>query len=268
MSTINNIEEHNLDEEHYEFQDSISGELGKVKGIVKQSKTNIKITETDPDWIAGKERGDKEAADRFAEKFWTNELTEKLSKRIEKSDKLLFLSVPSSSKNNVHPISLIEKLSTEFDGEYLIGETFFDVLHERQSKQIRPFERVFHPRLYEPVNSEDLIKLLTGKDVIIADDIFTTGGSAASLIRTLDGIGISVKTVIGYFGNTNLAVPPQIVSAMRRALKNKEIDINARELSKHLTFTETKIIIELIKNVRSKNDKTELTQKIQRIFNN
>jgi phosphoribosylpyrophosphate synthetase len=179
MSTINNIEEHNLDEEYYEFQDSISGELGKVKGIVKQSKTNIKITETDPDWIAGKERGDKEAADRFAEKFWTNELTEKLSKRIEKSDKLLFLSVPSSSKNNVHPISLIEKLSTEFDGEYLIGETFFDVLHERQSKQIRPFERVFHPRLYEPVNSEDLTKLLTGKDVIIADDIFTTGGSAA-----------------------------------------------------------------------------------------
>jgi hypothetical protein len=84
----------------------------------------------------------------------------------------------------------------------------------------------------------------------------------------LDGIGISVKTVIGYFGNTNLAVPPQIVSAMRKALKNKEIDINARELSKHLTLTETKIIIELIKNVRSNNDKTELTQKIQRIFNN
>jgi hypothetical protein len=66
MSTINNIEEHNLDEEYYEFQDSISGELSKVKGIVKKSKTNIKITETDPDWIAGKERGDKEAADRFA----------------------------------------------------------------------------------------------------------------------------------------------------------------------------------------------------------
>jgi len=268
MNTVNNFENHNTLEEQYDFQDSISGELGKVKGIVKQTKTNIKITEIDPDWIAGKERGDKEAADRFAEKFWTKELTKKLRKRIENSENLLFISVPSSSKNNVHPISLIEKLSKEFNGDYLIGETYFDVLHEKQSKQIRPFERVFHPRLYEPVDSEELIELLTNKDVIIADDIFTTGGSAASLIRTLDRIGISVKTVIGYFGNTNLAVPPQIVSSMRKGFKNKEININARELSKHLTLTEAKIIIELIKNVRSKNDKSELTQKIQRIFNN
>ena len=51
MNTVNNFVKYNSDEEQNEFQYSISGELGKIKGIVKHSKTNsktnIKITETD-----------------------------------------------------------------------------------------------------------------------------------------------------------------------------------------------------------------------------
>ena len=55
--------------EEISLEESIAGELEKVKGVVKTQKTNIKITENDTDWLAGKEKGDKEAADRFAEKF-------------------------------------------------------------------------------------------------------------------------------------------------------------------------------------------------------
>ncbi len=101
--------------------------------------------------------------------------------------------------------------------------------------------------------------------MIVTDDIFTTGGSAASLIRTLDRMGVSVKAVVGYFGNTRLSVPPQIISSMRKALKNAGIPVNARELAKHLTFAETKIIIELTNKAGSEDEKEKLTRKLQGI---
>lgn len=248
-------------------EEVINGELEKIKGVVKNQKTNIKITENDSDWLAGKEKGDKKAADRFAEKFWSEEQSKKLKKQIDNPEDTLFISVPSSSKNNVHPVSLAEKLSGEFGGIFLSGETYFDVLHERQSKKVKPFERVFHPRIYEAFNSETLKSASENREVIITDDIFTTGGSAASIIRTLDRMGIPVKAVAGYFGNTKLAVPPQIISSMQKALKNAGIPAKARELAKNLTFAEAKIIIELIRKAGSENEKKELTVKLQRISN-
>ncbi len=50
-----------------EAEECISGELEKVKGVVRSQKINIIITENDSDWLAGKEKGDKEAADRFVD---------------------------------------------------------------------------------------------------------------------------------------------------------------------------------------------------------
>jgi deoxyxylulose-5-phosphate synthase len=157
-------------------------------------------------------------------------------------------------------------LSKEFGGKFVTGETYFDVLHERQSKKIIPFERVFHPRIYEPFNSEALKAIARNREVIVTeDDIFTTGGSAASLIRILDRMGISVKAVAGYFGDTRLSIPPQIMSSMHKALKNNGIHVKARMLAKNLTFAEAKIIIELINKAGSEDEKAELTRKLQRI---
>jgi len=78
-------------------------------------------------------------------------------------------------------------------------------------------------------------------------------------------MGISVKAVIGYFGNARLSVPPQIVSSMHRALKNAGIPVRAREVAKNQTFAEAKIVIELIKKAGSEDEKTEITRKLQRI---
>jgi hypothetical protein len=160
-------------------EEGISGELEKVKGVVKSRKTNIRITGNDSDWLAGKEKGDIDAADRFAKKFWSKDQTEELRKQIDNPKNTLFVSVPSSSKNNVHPVSLAKMLSLEFGGKFVTGETYFDVLHERQSKKIIPFERVFHPRIYEPFNSGELKAIARNREVIVTDDIFTTGSSAA-----------------------------------------------------------------------------------------
>ena len=251
--------------EEIQTEEGISGELEKVKGVVRSRKTNIRIKENDSDWQAGKEKGDKEAADRFVEKFWSTAQTEELRKQIDNPKNTLFVSVPSSSKNNVHPVSLAEMLSLEFGGQFVTGETYFDVLHERQSKKIIPFERVFHPRIYEPFNSEALKAIAGNREVIVTDDIFTTGGSAASLIRILDRMGISVKAVVGYFGDTRLSIPPQIISSMHKALKNNGIPVKARMLAKNLTFAEAKIIIELINKAGSEDEKAELTRKLQRI---
>ncbi len=248
--------------EETQAEEGISGELEKVRGVVSSRKTNIRITENDSDWLAGKEKGDKEAADRFAEKFWSEEHTRELGKQTDNPENTLFISVPSSSKNNVHPVSLAEKLSEKFGGKFVTGETYFDVLHERQSKKIGLSERVFHPRIYEPVSSEGLKALAGNREVIVTDDIFTTGGSAASLIRILDQMGISVKAVAGYFGNTR---PPQIISSMHKALKNAGISVKARGLAKNLTFAEAKIIIELTNKAGTEDEKEKLTRKLQRI---
>lgn len=246
-------------------EEGVHSELEKVKGFVTSRKTNRKITEHDADWLAGKEKGDKEAADRFAEKFWSKKQTDELKRQIDNPENTLFVAVPSSSKNNVHPVSLSEKLAEEFGGIFVTGESYFDVLHERQSKQVRPFERVFHPRIYEAINPDRLKNIAENREVIVIDDIFTTGGSAASLIRSLDREGISVKAVAGYFGNTKLSVPPQIISSMHKALKNADIPAKARLLAKYLTFEEAKIIIELINKAGTQHEKAELTHKLQRI---
>jgi len=76
---------------------------------------------------------------------------------------------------------------------------------------------------------------------------------------------ISVKAVAGYFGNTRLSIPPQIISSMHKALKNAGIPVKARELAKNLTFSEAKIVIELIKKAGLEDEKAELTRKLQRI---
>jgi hypothetical protein len=254
----------NYDEET-QAEEYGTGELEKIKGVVANQKTNIAITENDSDWLAGKVKGDKKAADRFAEKFWSEEQTEKLKNQINNSENTLFVSVPSSSKNNVHPVSLAEKLSEEFGGKFAAGETYFDVLHEQQSKKVSPFERVFHPRIYEPFDSEALKAVAENREVIVTDDIFTTGGSAAAIIRILDRMGIPVKAVAGYFGDTRLSVPPQIISSMQKALKNAGISVKARKLAKHLTFTEAKIITELINKAGSEDEKAKLSRKLQGI---
>lgn len=90
-------------EEAQTEEGSISGELEQVKGVVKSNKTNRKLTESDPDWLAGKEKGNKEAADYFAEKFWSEKQTEELRKQVENPENTLFISVPSSSKKQCSP---------------------------------------------------------------------------------------------------------------------------------------------------------------------
>jgi phage terminase large subunit-like protein len=76
----------NYDEET-QAEEYGTGELEKIKGVVANQKTNIAITENDSDWLAGKVKGDKKAADRFAEKFWSEEQTEKLKNQINNSEK-------------------------------------------------------------------------------------------------------------------------------------------------------------------------------------
>jgi hypothetical protein len=126
----------NYDEET-QAEEYGTGELEKIKGVVANQKTNIEITENDSDWLAGKVKGDKKAADRFAEKFWSEEQTEKLKNQINNSENTLFVSVPSSSKNNVHPVSLAEKLSEAFGGKFAAGETY--QFHEQSSEKCRCF---------------------------------------------------------------------------------------------------------------------------------
>jgi len=251
------------DEDQFESELPLQGIIGKVK-------YNRQAIENDSDWTAGKKHGDKSAADRFYQKAWDITKTEALGAVVDNLKNTLFISIPSSSGDNVHPITLGENLAKEFGGKFVAGETCFDALHERQSKYIPSLERVFYPREYKAIDIDHLRKLTEGKEIIIVDDIYTTGGSAGAFIRELARNGMPIKTHTGYFGDGRLRVDNRTLGKLQKTLKNAGIKIRGRELAKYLTRKEAENIISFINIARSEGHDIigELTEKLQRISGN
>ncbi len=249
----------------YENEASFASELPS-QGIIGKIKYNRQSLENDSDWVAGKNRGDKSAADRFYQNTWDISKTEKLRSVIDDPQNTLFISIPSSSGDNVHPITLGENLAKEFRGKFLAGETCFDAVHERQSKYIPSRSRVFYPREYKAADIDDL-KKTAGREIIVVDDIYTTGGSAGAFIRELARNGISVTTNTGYFGDGRLRVDNRTLGKLQKTLKNAGIKVRGRELAKYLTRKEVENIISLINIGRREGHATigEIAEKLQGI---
>jgi|GEM_PF-1026565 len=234
------------------------------KGIVERVKVDRTLIKEDEDWIAGKEKGDRAAADRFADKFWADKKTEKLKEQLDSPGNTVFIAQPSTTRMNVHPLSLAEKLAKDLGGEYVRGDDYYTAAHEEASKDIPKYKRAFYPRDYEPRNLEELKGITEGKEVVVVDDIFTSGGSVAAFIRTLNGAGIDVKTVVGYMGDARLKVDRATQTALGKALKNAGIkDIRAKDLAGLLTRTEARDIIRTINNAGTENARQKITRDLQ-----
>jgi hypothetical protein len=218
------------------------------------------------DWIAGKTEADIEAAKRLVSRLWSEKKTQALMQLLDGRCDAVFVSQPTSSGFNIIPAVFARTLSERIGAEYLPGEELYVVLHPKEIKNIPRFQRVFHPRKYISVDRAEVDRKLSGKAVIIADDILTTGGSVKHFIGALAGDGIGVLSVAALTGDPRLLVDNKTRVALKRALHDKQINISGDFLADNLTRTEARNLTLLINNLRTENAKAKLTRKIQGVL--
>ncbi|MBF0311519.1 MAG: hypothetical protein HQL56_18565, partial [Magnetococcales bacterium] len=200
----------------------------------------------DRDWEAAKELGDFAAAQRFTNRHWNQELTDKLKNMLTDPSNTVFLSQPSSSGLNMLARALAEKLANQLSGKSLYGEMVFKPQHDRQSKSLKPPERLLFPRDYALLDSTHLHAQTRGKKVVVVDDIITSGGSIRQMIVTLQAQGIPVEAVAAFGGNPDMTPQRGSINNLKEALKNANMHFDAWKLAKYLTNNEIKNLTDLI----------------------
>ena len=226
--------------------------------IVGKSKLNRSIVNS-PDWKAAKERSDFEAADRIVNQIWSDKKTKLLTQIIKYPENIIFVTQPTTSRNNVIPVQLAMRLSNELNNKYLIGDEYFDVMHKEQSKHIPRLQRPFHQRKYLSANLDEFKKHIENKRIVLVEDVLTTGGSVAAFSRHLNSEGFHVKSVAGLMGDRRLNVDRKTTDRLGQALKLNGYELAADQMSNLLTRSEAGGIIMLINNARSQNAKQKLS---------
>ena len=244
----------------------IPAQAMEVKGIVYRTAVPKDRLSADPDWQAGKKEGDHEAAARFAENNWDEGKTEKVLSLVDNPADVVFISQPSTSGKNVIPLALAEKLAKDTGGEAINGRELFDVLHGQESKTIGPPERMFHERIYEPVSIEEIVGKIGDREVIVVDDIYTTGSSALALINSLREAGANVKGHVGYFGDVRLAVKETDIARLQTAFDAAGMKISAADLAGVLTRNEIGHMVQNINKTRTQDGRDQLAERIRGIL--
>jgi hypothetical protein len=216
-----------------------------------------------PDWEAAKSAADVEAAQRIIAQLWTPKKTQAVKALINDASDVVMVSQPSTTRCNVLPFALAQRLGKEIGAQHFAGEQFYDVLHSEQTKHIPRLQRPFTPRQYALAEPKRLKEELAGKTVIVTEDLLTTGGSVKHFIRALKDDGIEVRSVLALSGDPRLSVDDKTKDALHHALQAKAIDLPAEELADNLTRTEARGVVLLLNNVRTENGREKITRKLQ-----
>jgi hypothetical protein len=240
--------------------DNVVG-LGNEKGVTAKGFTDRQL-QNSSDWEAAK-AGDQEAADRVIRSTWTDDKTKALTDKLDPNKETLFVSVPSTTGKNELPNALGKHLAQELGGTFSDGRDHFDPEHEAPIKTITPQDRPFAIRKYAPTDVQALKRDSQGKNVVVTEDVFTTGASAKAFVRALNEAGIHVDTVAGLMGDARLDAEPQVVSKLQTALKLAQIPIRAKDLAKVLSKGEVNVILDQLRQTRGPDAKSELARNLQ-----
>lgn len=213
------------------------------------------------DWQAAKESFDMHAAGRIVDALWSDQKTAQLKALLPAPENTLLVTQPSTSKTNMIPIRFAQRLSQEIGVPYLVGDSYFKSLHGRQAKHMSRSRRIFDRRQYAPFNANGFQRQVEGKEVVIVEDILTTGGSVAEFAKCLDGLGVKIKSVAGLMGDCRLNVDEKTRQRLRRALADKQLP--AGDLADILTRTEAGALIMIANNVRTEHAREKLARNIQ-----
>lgn len=242
----------------------------KKIGLATVGVVNIKkdVIESD-DFLAAK-IGDIEAANRVIDLVWKSEKTEQLRENVK--EPAVLLSMPSTTKTNVIPVSLAAEMAEQLAIPYVSGDDLFFTLHNTASKKIPRDKRVFNKREYVADDENEVKRLLQGKEIIIVDDVITTGGSIRNFTEFLREQQLNVTHVVGLMGDRRLALDSGTQNKLGEMLKEKNVNISIDSIS-HITRTEAGCLLRRLNGLRGKNGLERFTEDLrgiqrERVVNN
>jgi hypothetical protein len=219
-----------------------------------------------PDWAAAKSQADESAAERIISRLWNPKKTDALKALVGSATNIVLASQPSTSRMNALAWVFAKHLAQEIGAEYCVGDQLYDPIHSQQMKHIPRLQRPLYPREYASIDPEAARFKLGGKTVVVVEDLLTTGGSVKDFVRALSDDGIRVSSVVALAGDRRLQIDEKTGLALKTALHEKGIELQASELVGNLTRSEARGIVLLINNLRTENGKAKLTQNLQRIL--
>ncbi|MCC8166297.1 MAG: phosphoribosyltransferase [Planctomycetes bacterium] len=151
----------------------------------------------------------------IVDQLWKTECTIELKKRLEGMEPV-FITMPSTSRQNVLPQVLAGKLQEELGGTILSGEVISAPLFDKEMKTVPSTERPFVPREFFLHSPYALRKETAGKAVVVVEDVFSSGASAKAFCDTLKDSKIQVHTVAGLLGDSRLVAEPQMVIKLQK----------------------------------------------------
>lgn len=227
-------------------------------GVVTLKKEIIESS----DFLAAKKNGDTKAAERVIDLVWKEKKTTHLSEHV--NENTVFLSMPSTTRTNIIPAIMAKRHSDKFLRPFVYGDELFDVLHNTASKDIPRDRRIFSPREYGVADKQGVNELLKGKQIVIVDDLITTGSSIRNFTNFLREKGLDVTHAVALMGDRRLALDPVTERKLDAVLQEKEINIPIENIN-HITRSEAGGLIRRLNGVKRKDGIQKITEDLQRL---
>jgi len=235
-----------------------------ANNIVAKSKIDKDLIKS-ADWQASK-LSDMSAGQRIIELIWSEKKTGAVRNIVDDPDNTVFVAMPSSTGKNTLPICLAARLAQETGATYEIGNHHFFSLHHKEIKQLSRIKRIFFERQYEMVDGKAFFEKFAGKQVIVIEDIFTTGGSVKYFLNALAEKGVKATAVVALMGDRRLNIDDKYLERLCASFEKAGINCDATKIAKTVTRTEAGYIMMAANGARSENAKKRLTENLQRLL--
>lgn len=190
-------------------------------------------------------KGDADAAVQLIQELWTEDKTQELRRLILPERPPIFFSVPGTSRLNQVPIAyarFLAQQTQEYGSTYLVGDEYISSLHTSMMKSVKNGNRLMSPRLYEPFDETFFDRLrhyAESSQIILVEDVLTTGSSVNTFRRFLEHNDIPVSCIIGVKGDTDICPTLPELTKLEKLAKKAGIDtIDWIALGQELTRSE------------------------------
>lgn len=220
----------------------------------KRDKDELLVTD---DFLKGKQN-DAAAAKRLIDMLCSKDFFERALARFDTSKPLIFLTIPSTSHQNQVPIALAQsfvKYAAEkgLRAHYVVADEYINTLHAMMMKSIKShLHRAFAVRVFEESQPGFLTafqKLSQNAQVILTDDVLTTGASLNTFKRFLDKNDIQSVGVVGLKGTQSISPRPVDILKLANQIKTFAPSVDGIALGKELSMSELGAVRAYLSNV-------------------
>ena len=212
-----------------------------LDGLTIYDKKHTDMLLVDPLFLRAKQ-GDRQAAFELIQKLWTFDKTRQ-ALAITQRKPSLFISVPGTSRRNQIPPVFAEFLADVTEQSFLIGDEHVASLHATMMKSVKNSHRLMRPRMYEPYQKHffDQLKAVVGngqRQVILVEDVVTTGSSVNSFRRFLEKNGIPVTGIFGIKGDYDIVPSASEIQKLQKIATREGIAMDMQKLGQELSKSE------------------------------